>query len=337
MSHQVRRGRARWLPRLAVLTGILLAAPVVLSWVWWLPSPPSAARSAGTNALWLRHAWVGDPHAPGDYEALGRTLVQNQISDAFFHAGPIDADGRIPAQRYAYAAELVSALHEQAPGVHVQAYIGQLTTAGGGGLDLDGRGVRQNLLLTCEALIDEGFDGIHFDIEPLKPSAAELLDLLQAAHARTQARGRLLSISVGKLEPTGDSQVGEGLWRRLGSSSWVSGELLRTIADRVDQLALMAYDTPVPTEAMTGAVYAWETAHVLRLIGDRVTVFIGVPTYKEGHHLSGENLSTAIRGARRGLGDLGRPPSRAGGLAIFAEWTTTPREWKIWHDDWLAP
>jgi hypothetical protein len=88
---------------------------------------------------------------------------------------------------------------------------------------------------------------------------------------------------------------------------------------------------------MTGAVYAWETAHVLSLIGDRVTVFIGVPTYEEGHHLSGENLRTAIRGARRGLGDLGRPPSRSGGLAIFAEWTTTPREWKIWHDDWLAP
>lgn len=333
MSHQIRRAGTRWLPRLAVLTAVVLATPVVVSWAWWLPSPSASVHSDGTNAFWLRHAWVQDPHSGSEYQGLAQTLVTNQISDAFFHAGPIDADGGISPVRYPHAAQLVQALHRDAPRIHVQAYVGQITTAGGGGLDLDAPGVRSRLLATCASLLDQGFDGIHLDIEPLKPSASEVVTLLSDLHALTHARGRLLSISVGKLEPA----PAEAVWDRLGSLSWVGTNLLQEIAQRVDQLALMAYDTPLPTAAMIGAAYAWETSHVLRLVGNRVTVFIGVPTFEEGRHSNGEDLSTAIRGARRGLGALSPRPSRPDGLAIFAEWTTTPREWKIWHDAWLAP
>ena len=76
---------------------------------------------------------------------------------------------------------------------------------------------------------------------------------------------------------------------------------------------------------------------MLQLIGDRTTVFIGVPTYEEGLHITGEDLRTAIRGARRGFAQLRSSPRSPYGLALFAEWTTSEREWAIWREDWLSP
>ena len=107
--------------------------PVLVASVWWIPGPPATARSSGNNALWLRHAWVGDAHSSAEYSRLVDVLRANQISDAYFHVGPLDGDGRIAAQRYLHAPELLAAIHRSAPGVHLQAYIGQLTSHRPGG------------------------------------------------------------------------------------------------------------------------------------------------------------------------------------------------------------
>jgi hypothetical protein len=117
---------------LALTLLILVVLPLLASWAWWLPAPSPAVRSTGTNALWLRHSWVGDEHSGAEYSGLADTLRQNQISDAYFHVGPIDGDGSIPLERYAHAPELLAALHSRAPTTHIQAYMGQLLVAVGG-------------------------------------------------------------------------------------------------------------------------------------------------------------------------------------------------------------
>lgn len=323
-----------------MLAGVVAAAvPVLVSSAWWIPGPPATARSSGTNALWLRHAWVGDIHLPADYARLAETLRTNQISDAYFHVGPLDGDGRIPAERYLHAPQLLAALHSSVPGVHLQAYVGQLLAGAGGPLDLHSAAVRYRALDSARALLDLGFDGIHYDIEPVAPSDGDYLDLLRRTRDLTRAHRAILSASIQKVEPLrGGSQALNAAVAPVGHGwPFTTRGFLQAVAERVDQVAVMVYDTPLPTAPLIGAVYAWETVQVLQLIGNRTTVFIGVPTYEEGLHLTGEDLRTAIRGARRGIAQLRSMPRSPYGLAVFAEWTTSGREWAIWREDWLSP
>lgn len=318
---------------------VIAVVPAVVSWVWWLPNPSVESRSSGTNALWLPHTWVGDAHSWADYAQLAEVLHSNQISDAYFHSGPIDGDGGIPADRYEHAPQLLALMHRFAPGVRIQAYTGQVLTRAGGRLDLHSVTVRNRILTTARTLLDVGFGGIHYDIEPVAAGDADFLDLLQRTHDLTRAHHAILSVSIPKLEPLPNgAEAVNGMLSHIGLLLPVTtANFFQAIADRVDQVAVMVYDTPLPGAPLIGVVYAWETAQVLRLIGDKTTIFISIPSYEEGPHLSGENLRTAIRGARRGIDSLSGKPSRPYGLALFAEWTMSDNEWGIWQKDWLHP
>ena len=103
------------------VVAVVVAVVVGATWVWWRGAPPAGERSRGVNGLWARHQWVGETHREGEYRALAERLRQGQISDVFFHVGPLDADGSIPPGRYANAPALLGAMHRLAPGVRAQA------------------------------------------------------------------------------------------------------------------------------------------------------------------------------------------------------------------------
>lgn len=96
----------------------------------------------------------------------------------------------------------------------------------------------------------------------------------------------------------------------------------------------MTYDAQPPTRAMVGKHFAWHTAHVLELIGDQVTVFMGVPTYTPVSAGWAEDLPTALRGIRLGLDTLARQPLKPYGVAISPEWTTSQQEWAEYRAGW---
>lgn len=329
---RVRRGAA-W-------TGCALLGALVIcfahAWFAWQPDP--APYSSATNAMWARHQWVGEAHTPQEYRALARTLTRNRITDVFFHAGPLDGDGGIPPSRYTHAPELLAALHTLAPGVRAQAYIGQVERSGGGPLDLRNPATRARILRTAGTLLDLGFAGIHYDIEPIYPDDRAFLDLLARTHRLTRARGRVLSAAVEQLTLADWTQP---VWRALlprGRTHYPprpTGAYLRAVADRVDQVAIMTYDSGAPAQALAGRYYAWQTERVLKLVGDRVTVFIGVPTYPTLTSWA-EDLPTAVRGVRQGIGALPRPPRRPFGLGVYAEWTTDYHDWITYRKGWLG-
>lgn len=63
---------------------------------------------------------------------------------------------------------------------------------------------------------------------------------------------------------------------------------------------------------------------------------MGVPTYTP---LMGwaENLQVAVRGVRRGVDELKRPPRRPYGVGVYAGWTTRDEEWARYRSTWLPP
>jgi hypothetical protein len=104
-------------------------------------------------------------------------------------------------------------------------------------------------------------------------------------------------------------------------------------ARRVDQVAIMTYDSYAPTEALAGRCFAWQTERVPSLVGDRVTVFMGVPADRSPTPRV-ENLPTALRGVRQGVERLRRRPRRPFDVAVYAEWTTNYHDWDTVRQGW---
>jgi hypothetical protein len=317
--------------------GLVVAVVVAVTWVWWRAAPSAEQGSRGVNALWARHQWVGEAHSDDEYRSLAELLRQGEISDVFFHVGPLDPDGSIPPARYAHAVELLAAMDRLAPGVRAQAYIGQVTRQGGGPLDLGRQAVRDRIVATARTFLGLGFEGIHYDIEPVYPVDGEFLDLLDRSHDLTRGRGAVLSVSLEQLElVNGMQRVAAALLPDVHYPPRPSRSFLERVARRVDQVAIMAYDTELPADWLVGRHFAWQATHVTELVGDQVTVFIGVPTYTQGQPFPwAENLRSAIRGTRRGLDRLDHRPSHPVGLAIYADWTTTPDEWSLYQAAWV--
>jgi hypothetical protein len=121
----------------------------------------------------------------------------------------------------------------------------------------------------------------------------------------------VLSVSLEQLELVNGLQtLAAALLPDIHYPPRPSRSFLEQVAERVDQVAIMAYDTELPADWLVGRHFAWQAKHVTELVGDRVTVFIGVPTYAQGQPFPwAENLRSAIRGTRRGLDRLDHQPT----------------------------
>ncbi len=331
--------------RRALLVGLLVVATTTCSLATaatavrftWLSDPSEGQRSRGVNALWAGHTWVGDAHTDAEYRGFAELLRSHEISDVFVHAGPLQGDGSVPDDRVAYVRDFTSAMARYAPDVRVQAYLGQIERRDGGPLDLSDAATRDGIVATAGRMLDLGFEGVHYDIEPIASGDRDFLDLLERTRAVTSARAAVLSAALEQLEMV------PGEHRVLGAI--VPGyhdptrEFLRDVAVRVDQIAIMTYDTGLPASWLFSTYMAWQTDAVVRTVRNRATVFMGVPTYDDGafwkFHASAENMRSGIRGVRQGLGRLNDDETRNVGIAIFAEWTTDDAEWRTYASEWV--
>lgn len=293
---------------------------------------PHSAR--GTNAVWLAHKWVGAVQRPGAYRDLATHLVRHRIADAFFHVGPLQADGTIDLARYPAAERLVQEMRRHAPALRVQAWIGQIEKRGGGPLDLSNTDVRKAVARTAARFLDLGFGGIHYNIEPSSGNP-HLLTLLDATRRLTRSRRAVLSMATDEIEPlpglawlTQVAGTHAGFWTTAYH---------RAVSQRVDQIAVMMYDTGLPADWLYGSLVAWQTRKVRAITPDTVTVFMGVPTYEEHRltfHPEAENMQSGLRGLRNGLA-AGPVRARPLGVAIYANWTTDDAEWRRYRREWL--
>ncbi|POM24418.1 hypothetical protein BTM25_30470 [Actinomadura rubteroloni] len=337
--------RRRGERRRRILRGVAWAAVYALgmvllvpsgAWMWW-QRPPSASGT-DVNALWARHQWVGETHTDAEYRSFADRLRRNRITDVYFHAGPFEADGTVPESLHRNAAALLAALRRYAPAVRAQAYLGQIRIVDGHGIiDLDDPNVRRNVLVTDKKFLDLGFAGIHYDFEPIYPDDTAFLTLLDDTRALTKTRGRLLSVAIEQKTLDDAAQpIFKALLPRTGRFHYPprpTATFLRAVADRADQVAIMAYDTQLPTKSLVGLHFAKHAQWTLDLIGDRTTVFLGVPTYRPATGWA-EDLPTALRGIRKGIDALDRRPRRPFGVGIYADWTTAEKDWRTYEREW---
>ncbi len=345
-----RRHARRWAiaqATLCVLLAITLLASVGSAYAYHrltatLTSYPSAHFNRGQNAVWLEHTWAGDEHTAAEYDALAAQLRREQITYVFAHVGPLNSDGTIPNDRAAWAATLTEALHTRLPGVKVLAWIGQLEAASGEPADevvnLADSTIRLSIAATATRFVATNhFDGVHYDIEPITNNNAHFLDLLIETRAMLPA-GAILSVSAQKWSP--NAHLADLLYQAGHTGQWTS-YYMAAVAAHVDQMAVMTYDSGMPTAAAYQIFVQQETKHILAAISTAKhppQLLIGVPTYGGDSlffHASAENMTSALAGVTAGLNSVGDTAPFVG-VAIYRLAVTSDADWQVYDRVWLG-
>lgn len=319
---------------LTALAAVLVGARWLAFSVQDVGTPNAAARSTGHDALWLGHAWVGGSATQGEVAGLAATLRGTGISDLFVHVGPLSDDGSLDPAKAPGAAWFVREVHTLIPGIRVQAWLGDEVEPSGG-MDVESAATRARIVAAARQVTALGFDGVHLDLEPIGDADPGYLELLSALRPAVHAAGGILSVSAEQVEPLpGTRWAMEAV---EGHSSWWSSTYLREVASRVDQVAIMSYDTALwSPSAYTGFVRD-ETESALAAVPANVAVLIGLPAFHDAHSLehssSAESVAAALRGVRLGLGGP-TPGNRDFGVALYVDFTATPADWAAYRASW---
>ncbi|WP_063838311.1 hypothetical protein [Saccharothrix sp. ST-888] len=326
-----RRALAAGLLGLAVLLLPVASAAAALR-LQYTGDPAAEARTRGRDAVWLGHAWVDGRKGDTDLAALTRQLAGTGIRDLYVHTGPLADDGSLDPARYPQAARFVADVHRTMPGLRVQAWLGNLVAPEKDGLHLEQAATRDRVTTAARQVLDAGFDGVHFDLEPVRSGSAGFLTLLDQVHAVTTERGVPFSVAAPQIDPLpGLHSVGIAV---ADHGKWWSQAYFAQVARRVEQIAVMSYDTGMPVESLYGGYVAQQTSLALAATPPEVDLLMGLPAYWDdtpGHRGSAETVAAAVRGARLALG---RSERRTFGLALYADFSAKPADWAAYRSGW---
>ncbi|MGW4647272.1 hypothetical protein [Kitasatospora sp. NPDC004289] len=318
----------------SVLTLLPLATAAAALRMEYTGEPSAQALTRGRDAVWLGHAWVDGRKGEADVTELTRLLAGTGVRDLYVHTGPLEHDGSLPAERYPRARQFVDEVHRLLRRLRVHSWLGDVVRPEKEGLDLDDPTVRGRIAWAAGQVLDLGFDGVHYDLEPVRSDSAGFLDLLDRTRALTSARGVPLSVASPQIDPLPELH-------RLSTAAfdhgkWWSQAYFADVAGRVDQIAVMSYDTAMPTESLYGGYVAQQTELALEVTPPQVDLLMGLPAYWDdtfGHRGSAETVATAVRGARLALGREA-PGRQAFGLALYVDFTATPEHWAAYRSGW---
>jgi hypothetical protein len=326
----MRRARAAVLALLAAA----IAGGAALGWLAFSPAGDVGAHpfNQDRNAVWLEHRWLEREHSPAEMRALLAPLAARGVAYVFPHLIPFNGTGALPAHSREQMRAFLAVAREAAPGVKVLPWVGGLRVGyrrqRAGSLDLADLGQRQRIVAECRGLIDEGFDGIHLNVEPVDDGNVEFLSLLRALRTAI-GPDRVLSLSAIRPGPLRLPFAPNFLW---------TPDYYARIGEVADQIVVMAYDTALPTPSS----YRRYLSYVARSVttglapSSRARVLVGIPTYDETglmHRAGVETPENALAGLVAGLRGLGTGGTFEG-VALYAEWTTDDTEWATYDRLW---
>jgi hypothetical protein len=285
------------------------------------------------NAVWLEHRWLERSHPEPEMEALFARLRARGMAYAYPHVIPFDASGRLPRHDREQMRAFLATARRVAPDLRVLPWIGGLRKGykrqRPGTVELGDLSQRQRMVAEARGLVDEGFDGVHLNVEPVDDGNDEYLALLRALRTAV-GPGHILSVSAIRPAPVG--------LPRAPNFAWSPGYYAR-VASTVDQIVIMAYDTALPTASLYRRYVRWaarSVAGALDASGSDARVLMGVPTYEPFgfmHRRGVETPENALVGVVAGLRGLGAGGTFEG-VALYAEWTTDAADWAAYERHW---
>ena len=335
-----RRRLPRW-RRTALAAVLLLLTPVLAAQAALglnsLGDPADGTRTRGRDAIWLGHAWIDGRRTDADVEALADRLRDTGIHDLYVHAGPLEHDGTLPESAYSHAARFLAAVHREAPGLRVQAWLGDvLASEGPTGMRLERAATRAAVVRSTRQILAAGFQGAHFDLEPLHSGDRNYLTLLDALREVTRAAHAQLSVAAHQIDPLPGFHSFWGT--TTGHPKWWSQKFFGEVARRVDQIAVMSYDTMQPLESTYSGYVAQQTSLALEVTPPSTELLMGLPFYHEnrfGHWAHAETVAAAVRGVRLGLSRTDADRENFG-VAAYVDFAATETDWTSYQKGWVG-
>ncbi len=296
---------------------------------------PNSQRNfdSSANGIWVGHRWYtghevrsGDLVPRSEIEMLVDRLRSAGIRYVYVHAGPLLADGSIADSADPFFSELRLAYPE---GVFL-AWLGARVEK----VRLGEEDWRRAVIQVVERLAAEGFDGVHFDLEPLRDGQPGYLELL--SEVRNQmGPDWTISQATPRATPFGIPFV------PLSQSFW-SGAFYRATMDIADQTVLMAYDTNLPLRVTYVAFVRDQTRRLAKwsCAAEKHEFLIGIPAYHDVPEYSDpsvENIGNAALGVRSALESFPEKPECFRGVSIYAHWVTDSDEWLQFEQFWRHP
>jgi len=326
------------LRRLALGLGFTLGLPW-LGYSLWDPGVSSSQGryDRGRNGLWIAHGWMADDSwfainrrdragydSVAARERLQSTCEDNGIGSVFPHLCPATQSGDLPAHDPVRAEALLDAL----PAVKVLPWVGGVH---GRHCPVESPVWRARFVLSCAELLRRHprLAGLHLNIEPMPDGNAAFLSLLEELKT-AMPPDKMISVAAYP-PPT--------RWHPHPEVHW-SEIYYREVDRRCDQLVPMMYDTSLRLEKVYTRLVASWTRDVARWT-TRAELLLGLPAYEDEqvayHDPRVENVGNALRGANAGLLSLGPRANRIVGIALYADWTTTPEEWVVFRSGFRGP
>jgi hypothetical protein len=282
-----------------------------------------------------------DPHNTAAIMTLAEDLRQHQIDTVFVYVSYLKSNGAFNST-YDHAKEFVTAIKQVAPDLVVQGWLGipakvppGTPPLPSGYVELADPTIQETIVRFSQSVVhDFGFDGVHLDAEPVLTGDAAFLALLEKVrHALgSQAYLSIAGREITPFFPEADLIVNRWFtWR---------ADYYREIANRVDQIAVMAYDSHATFPLWYEQWMHFQVVYLTNSLSESsADLFIGIPTSEEhssAHDPAVENMQTGLRGFIAGLNDSDTQSERIAGIAIYPYWETTEDEWQTYSKLWLG-
>lgn len=306
----------------------------VLMWALFIgfsSDQPGQFFNKYNNAVWIGHEWVGEEKSDAEIQALASDFGKHGIGTVFVHAGPFLEDGSIDPETYKYSVNFVEKAKSFDDKIRYQAWLGQIRSK----IDLSKAEVRHNIAKQAFIMARlVGFDGVHFDIEPVWDGDEDFIQTLKEAR-ELLTNEKKISVALAEFLPESFIWLTQAIHKFENYNTEVN---YKNVAKYADQIVVMVYDTGFDRAWK----YIWlvkeETIAVTALFKDK-EVFIAIPAYEEvktGFDPLVENIENGLVGIIKGLNNSRSKEENFAGVAIYPYWEIDDKEWntfdKLWND-----
>lgn len=290
---------------------------------------PGSYYNKGHNAVWIGHEWVGEFKSDKEIQELVNTLNAHEVDTVFVHTGPFEENGSIDPKTYEYSIHFVEKVRQFGPEIKLQAWLGQIR----GKIDLSDINVRHNIAKEAMILSQMvGFDGIHFDIEPVWDEDLDFIEVLKESR-EVMPKEKKISVALAEFIPQSLIWITEGIHTFGNYNTELN---YRNVAKYADQIVVMAYETGIDEKW----IYQWRISEQVIWLSELLAgkeLYIGIPSYEEGQDINPEveNIQNALEGLIKGLNNFRSDESNFAGVAIYPLWEMDEEEWEIYDELWL--
>ena len=327
-SRPLKLGSMRSLRRpyavILLCAALLLLALFVFLFTPPMPEDSSLGRADLRLAAWLSVSWSMSPHENSDLIELAESLRALAVDDVYVYVSYLKPEGSFN-RSFDFAREFVAALKRYAPELRVLAWIGVPVSVEGiePANRLASAEIRRTIADFSGYAVDElGFDGLHLNAELVADGDIWLLETLAAIREALPERAFLSATAHPlRLQKPVTIMPYPALARH-----W-SRAYFRRVAQSVDQIVLMAYDSGLvfPRDYLNWMRYQVERSQEA-LRDDSTELIIGASLSAEwtrSHQTQAETLGLALAGLKLGMGE------RLDGIAIYPFWETTEDDAKL--------